>query len=100
MGLVWGLGGTLDRTGRATFDTYLRERLKKRGILRPFPPEGSVFDYYYDWGMQLLLFFAIRLITVVELSAWKPWTAMQQDMPSISMFGIKNYILLFRSLMV
>lgn len=49
-GLVWALGGTLDRVGRATFDSHLKERLKKRGCARPYPSEGAVFDYFFDWG--------------------------------------------------
>jgi hypothetical protein len=69
LGLVWALGATLDRAGRATFDAHLRERLRKRGCARPFPNEATVFDYVFDWGIltQSPPFFVL-CISIVTLS--------------------------------
>ncbi len=88
MGLVWALGGTLDRPGRTVFDGYLRERLKKRGISRPFPAEGTIFDYYYDWGIECDNIHILFSMIKKDLSNWKPWNTGQPDSVTNSMLGI------------
>lgn len=68
MGLVWALGGTLERAGRITFDSHLRERLRKRGCARPFPNEATVFDYFFDWGIQVTQYLLQNSFTYVRYS--------------------------------
>lgn len=80
--LVWSLGYTLDRTGRAVFDNHLRERLRKRGCARPFPSEGTVFDYFFDWGMVNCKCNDTNRTNRfhIETSSWRAWSSLQDSL--------------------
>ncbi|VDO09331.1 unnamed protein product [Rodentolepis nana] len=46
--LVWSVGATCTNDGRKAFDIFLRKKMDDAKVYRPFPPEGSVYDYYLD----------------------------------------------------
>ncbi|VEL06990.1 unnamed protein product [Protopolystoma xenopodis] len=46
--LIWSVGATCNNEGRRKFDMYLRAKLKKMKVYRPFPEEGLVYDYRFD----------------------------------------------------
>ncbi|KAM3174254.1 hypothetical protein ACTXT7_010920 [Hymenolepis weldensis] len=53
--LVWSIGATCTNDGRKAFDIFLRKKMKDAKVHRPFPPEGSVYDYYLDEADSLSL---------------------------------------------
>ena len=49
--LIWTMGATCDKDGRAMFDEYIRRIMKEEGFKMMFPTEGLVYDYkLYDGG--------------------------------------------------
>ncbi|KAJ3159379.1 Dynein heavy chain 1, axonemal [Geranomyces michiganensis] len=46
--LVWSVGATTDRDGRAKFDSWMRSKLQQRPPSLPIPQNGLVYDYIYD----------------------------------------------------
>ena len=48
--LIWTMGATCDKDGRAMFDEYIRRIMKEEGFKMMFPTEGLVYDYKLDDG--------------------------------------------------
>ena len=48
--ITWTIGGNLDPTGQAKFDSFLRDRIYSLnpGLLLSLPNDGLVYDYTYD----------------------------------------------------
>ena len=46
--LIWTMGATCGKDGRAIFDGYVREIMREEGFQLLFPEEGLVYDYRLD----------------------------------------------------
>eukprot|EP00741_Cyanophora_paradoxa_P002452 tig00000076_g2377.t1 len=46
--LIWSIGGTTDRDGRAKFHAHLRARMEKMGCKQGPPDTGLVYDYKFN----------------------------------------------------
>jgi dynein heavy chain len=61
--LTWSIGAVIDNAGRAIWDSFLREKISStfvymyynlpylsgRGFKRPFPKDGTVYDYFFNF---------------------------------------------------
>jgi dynein heavy chain, axonemal len=45
---IWGVGGNLQQSCHAAFDTFIREQMSK---LVALPPAGTVFDCFVDTSL-------------------------------------------------
>ncbi|KAK8861158.1 hypothetical protein M9Y10_012853 [Tritrichomonas musculus] len=50
--LIWSFGAVCDDDSRQLFDKVLRELMEKNESKCPFPPNGTVFDFYPDLARQ------------------------------------------------
>jgi dynein heavy chain len=50
--MVWSLCCTVDYDGRAKIDVFLRKKLTEVKAKVSLPPQGTIFDYYYNLGSK------------------------------------------------
>lgn len=46
--LVWSMCCTVNANSRKMFDAFLRSEMDAHGMTKPFPTEGTIYDYKFD----------------------------------------------------